>query len=362
MDSKVAFVQTRWDHLNRSYSLLTTLQSLAIDAHFMIEQYARSNNAYLFNFNGTAGVWRKEAMLAAGGWQADTLTEDLDLSYRVYLKGWVGRYVRDVTVPAELPVHFSGFRRQQHRWARGSLECAIKLAPAVWRAEMPLGRKIQATLHLTGYTIHLLMLLMVMLYYPVVILAENYPQVTTLFGLAYIFNLTALAPTIYVTVAQQQIGRNWLRLLPRILLMIVVGFGLMMNTGRAALQIVRGRADSFERTAKFGIERRRQDWINKRYQLKLDGIIFWELAAAAFVGYVVVIALQGQIWAIAMYGAVVIAGLLFVSSMTVMQAIAVRRSVLSRNIAAEQIYEERPAPILPEATASVSVVEEEWAG
>ena len=360
--SNVAFVQTRWDHLNRSYSLLTTLQSLAIDAHFMIEQYARARNAYLFNFNGTAGVWRRDAMLDVGGWQADTLTEDLDLSYRVFLKGWLGRYVRDVTVPAELPVHFSGFRRQQHRWARGSLECALKLTPAVWRAPLPVSRKIQATLHLTGYVIHLLMLLMAFLYFPVLRVAETYPQITTLFGLAYIFNLTALAPTIYVTTAQHQIGRNWLKLLPRILLMIVVGFGMMLNTGRAALQIALGRVDSFERTAKFGIEQSRQAWINKRYQLKLDPIVYWESATAALFSYVVIVAIRSGIYAIAFYAAVVVAGLVFVATMTVIQAIAVRRSVMSRNVAADQIYEERPAPVVVESAANVPVVEEEWVG
>ena len=167
---------------------------------------------------------------------------------------------------------------------------------------MPIGRKIQATLHLTGYVIHLLMIAMALLYFPVLHFAETYPQITTLFGLAYIFNLTAVAPTIYVTVAQSHIGRNWLKLLPKILLMIIVGFGLMLNTGRAALQIVRGRADSFERTAKFGIETSRQAWTNKRYQLRLDPIVFWEVAMSLLFSYVIVVAIQQGIYAIAFYG------------------------------------------------------------
>ena len=119
-DRRVAFVQTRWGHVNRDYSLLTQLQSLAIDAHFMVEQYARWRAGLWFNFNGTAGIWRKSAMLEAGGWRSDTLTEDLDLSYRAFLHGWKAVYLRDVEVPAELPVSFNAYRRQQGRWARGS--------------------------------------------------------------------------------------------------------------------------------------------------------------------------------------------------------------------------------------------------
>ncbi|NJN80236.1 MAG: glycosyltransferase [Anaerolineales bacterium] len=130
-NQKTAFVQARWGHLNRDYSLLTLLQSFSLDAHFAIDQLARSTSDYVFNFNGTAGVWRKSAILDAGGWQADTLTEDMDLSYRVFLRGWSAKYAGDVEAPAELPVSFTAYRRQQYRWARGSLECAIKYIPTI---------------------------------------------------------------------------------------------------------------------------------------------------------------------------------------------------------------------------------------
>ncbi|MEX2143802.1 MAG: cellulose synthase family protein, partial [Anaerolineales bacterium] len=150
-DPGVAFVQTRWGYVNRDFSLLTLIQSLAIDAHFMVEQLARSRSGLWFNFNGTAGIWRGAAIQEAGGWKADTLTEDLDLSYRAFLKGWRASFLSAVETPSELPITFNAFRRQQHRWARGSLECAARLLPVIWESRHPLRIKISSTFHLMGY-------------------------------------------------------------------------------------------------------------------------------------------------------------------------------------------------------------------
>jgi cellulose synthase/poly-beta-1,6-N-acetylglucosamine synthase-like glycosyltransferase len=273
----VAFVQARWGHVNRDYSLLTYLQALAIDAHFMVEQFARSRGGYWFNFNGTAGVWRRQAIEDAGGWRADTLTEDLDLSYRAFLKGWQAVYLRDLEAPAELPVSFSAYRRQQHRWARGSLECAVKLLPQVWNAPISLPMKIEATLHLTGYGVHLLLFSLVVLYPFVLLLSRYYPALISLFGIALIFNATAFAPTIFFVAAQQQLGRSWWRQIPLILFITALGAGMMMNTVRAALQIIGRRAVIFERTPKFGIARKGQEWANNLYQLRLDPLVFVEV-------------------------------------------------------------------------------------
>ncbi len=334
----VAFVQTRWGHLNRDYSWLTFLQSLAIDAHFVVEQFARSQSGYWFNFNGTAGVWRRAAIEDAGGWTADTLTEDLDLSYRAYLKGWEGRYARDIEVPAELPVNFSGFRRQQHRWARGSLECAAKLGPQVWRAPLRLAVKFQATLHLLGYSVHLMLFLLTLLYPIVVRFTAVYPQFSSLFGLAYLLALTSLAPTLFFVVAQQQLGRNWLRLLPRILAVSVMGSGLMLNTVREAVQIVTKRTAVVERTAQVGIAQEKQDWTQQRYQLRFDPIVYAEL----FLGiYGVVTAWYAAIsanWGIAFYALLFGSGLILVASTTIVQTAVVyrNRQKRQRRTAAEQ--------------------------
>jgi cellulose synthase/poly-beta-1,6-N-acetylglucosamine synthase-like glycosyltransferase len=325
-DERLAFVQTRWGYVNRDYSLLTLLQSLAIDAHFVVEQFARSRGGFWFNFNGTAGVWRRAALEDAGGWTADTLTEDLDLSYRAFLRGWRAAYVRDIEVPSELPASFSAYRRQQHRWARGSLECAYKLLPRVWSAPIALPQKIEATLHLTGYGIHLLMGVLAVLYPAVLVVLWRHTGLDALFGVAAIFNVTAFAPLIFFVVAQQQLGRRWWLALPVLFFVTTVfGVGMMLNTVRAALQAGWGQQGIFERTPKFGLAHKQQPWIHRRYQLRLDAIVFYELAFALFNFGTVAFALWLGNWVIALYAALFGAGLLFTSGLTLAQTLAVQR-------------------------------------
>jgi cellulose synthase/poly-beta-1,6-N-acetylglucosamine synthase-like glycosyltransferase len=322
-DPKMAFVQTRWGHVNRDYSLLTFLQSLAIDAHFVVEQFARSRGGYWFNFNGTAGVWRRAALEAAGGWRADTLTEDLDVSYRAFLRGWKALYLRDVVTPAELPVTFTAFRRQQHRWAKGSLECAFKLLPEVWEAPIGLRQKLEATLHLTGYSIHLFMFGLMLVYPVVVYFSHQFPSLLALYGIGSLFNLSALAPTMYFTLAQKQIGRNWWRKVPAILFIMALGAGMMTNTVRAAWQIAFGQARTFERTPKFGIAERDQSWLNRRYQLRLDPLVYFEFLVGLWNLGTMIYALLMSNWVIAFYSGIFFVGVLFVSGLTVVQSLAV---------------------------------------
>ncbi|HID51017.1 MAG TPA: glycosyltransferase [Anaerolineae bacterium] len=323
LDEKTAFVQARWGHLNRNYSWLTYLQSLAIDGHFMIEQFARSRAGFWFNFNGTAGVWRRAAMEDAGGWTADTLTEDLDLSYRAHLRGGHGRYLRDLVVPGEIPPSFSGFRKQQHRWARGSLECARKLAPQVWRAPIPFRQKFQATLHLTGYTVHLLLFVLTLIYPLVALFTARYAHLSTLYGLAYLFALTSIAPTLFFLVGQQQLGRLRWRQLPKILAISVVGSGLMLNTARAAWQIWRQPDGVFERTAKFGLEEKGQDWRRQKYQLRFDPIVYPELALGVYSLWTAWLAVSLESWGIVFYAFLFGIGLIFAAATTIWQTISV---------------------------------------
>ncbi len=324
-DEKAAFVQARWGHLNRDYSWLTYLQSLAIDGHFMVEQFARSRAGFWFNFNGTAGVWRRAAMEDAGGWTADTLTEDLDLSYRAYLRGWHGRYLRDLVVPGEIPPSFSGFRKQQHRWARGSLECARKLAPQVWRAPIPFRQKFQATLHLTGYSVHLLLFILTLIYPLVALFTARYAHLSTLYGFAYLFALTSIAPTLFFLMGQQQLGRLRWRQFPKILAVSVVGSGLMLNTVRAAWQIWRQPDGVFERTAKFGLEQKGQDWQRQKYQLRFDPIVVPELALGGYSLWTAWLAVNLESWGIVMYALLFGTGLIFAAGITIWQTISVYR-------------------------------------
>ena len=337
----VAFVQARWGHLNGNYSWLTRVQSLAIDAHFMVEQTARGLRGYWFNFNGTAGIWRRIAIEDAGGWTADTLTEDLDLSYRAHLKGWRGRYVPDLVAPAEVPAHFAGFRRQQHRWARGSLECAIKLLPQIWRSDVRIAIKAQASAHLLGYTVHLLLFALTLVYPLVVALSLEYARFSTLFGFAYLFAISSLAPGIFFATGQHRLGQAWWRDLPRILVVTVLGSGLMLNTVRAAAGIVGRRTAEFERTAKFGIGETTTTptkWMQQRYQLRFDPIVFFELALGLYSLMTAWLAFTTGTWGIMLYATLFGVGLLTVAGVTTAESIAVFRN---RRLRAEQRRLER---------------------
>jgi len=349
---RVAFVQTRWDHLNRDYSFLTQLQALSIDAHFAVEQFSRSHGGYWFNFNGTAGVWRRAALDDAGGWTADTLTEDLDVSYRAFLRGWDARYLRDVPVSAELPVNFSAYRRQQHRWARGSLECALKLIPQIWESKISIAQKIQASLHLTGYAVHLLMFALALLYPIALVLSQRFPGLISLFGLATIFNATAFAPTLFFTLGQQQLGRDWKRALPSIFFITVLGAGMMVNTLRAALGIFSHSRGAFERTPKFGIENRNEDWTRRRYQLKLDPIIYAEIAFALFNLCTALLAIYLGNYLIAIYALLFCGGLGFTAGTTISQGLEVylnrhRASSPAANVSAPSLVPTIARVIIP---------------
>lgn len=317
-DPGLAFVQARWGHVNRDYSLLTRLQALAIDGHFGIEQTGRWASGNWFNFNGTAGVWRRAALVSAGGWRDDTLTEDLDLSYRAFLAGWRAGFVSDVEAPAELPVTFAAFRRQQHRWARGSLECAVKHIPTIWRSDASIKQKVSATLHLTGYFIHLLLLSLAILYPLLLLVSSSHPEVFEFLRFLGIFNLTTLAPTLLFTFGQRQVGRRWLRQIPSVLLLSVFGCGLMVNTGRAAWQALGHEPAEFERTPKFGVRDRTEAWLGLRYQLALDRIVVVEIGLAIVNAVTCVAAIRQQFWAIALYSAVFACGLsgVAIASMT----------------------------------------------
>lgn len=321
---RIAFVQARWGHLNRDYSLLTLLQSFSLDAHFAVDQLARSSADYVFNFNGTAGVWRKAAILDAGGWQADTLTEDMDLSYRAFLRGWSASYAGDVEAPAELPVSFTAYRRQQYRWARGSLECAAKYIPVIWKSDFSFFRKTQATLHLTGYLLHLLTIIL-MLFYPLLLwFASQYPTLLQPIGLGLAMNFLALAPALYFSVAQQLLRRRWFHAFPLIVLMSMFASGMVLNTMRAALQLAQKRFVPFERTPKFGITRRAQSWLGNRYQVNVDALVLFEILLGVFNLFTGWYAFQLGYYLVMIYAFFFASGLFFCSGLTIAQAVSAR--------------------------------------
>lgn len=321
---RVAFVQARWGHLNRDYSLLTLLQSLSLDAHFAIDQLVRSRRDFAFNFNGTAGVWRKSAIVDAGGWQADTLTEDMDLSYRAFLRGWTARYAGDVEAPAELPVSITAYRRQQYRWARGILECAVKYLPVIWRSDFSLPRKVHATLHLTSYLMHLFTVALMLIYPLLLMFASQYPQLLEPVGLGVFMSLFALVPAFYFSVGQHVLRRRWLHAFPLIVLMTMLASGMALNTVRAVIQILQKRIVPFERTPKFGITHRDQSWRGNRYYISVEPLIVFEALLGAFNLFTAWFAFQLGYYLMTMYAFVFAIGLFYCSGLTLSQSFSAR--------------------------------------
>lgn len=258
-DARLGVVQARWGHLNASASLLTRAQAIGIDGHFMIEQAARAGSGLLMNFNGTAGIWRLRAIADAGGWSADTLTEDLDLSYRAQLAGWGAHFVTEVVVPGELPADIVAFKSQQFRWAKGSLQTAGKLLPRIFASRLSPWAKLQAALHLTHYAVHPLMLLVAVLAWPV---ARWFPLTLAPGVLVAVAGglLVALAApsTLYVASQRALHPRTWWRQLRYLPGMVGLGVGLAVANSRAALEALAGWPSAFVRTPKRGAGRPRR--------------------------------------------------------------------------------------------------------
>jgi cellulose synthase/poly-beta-1,6-N-acetylglucosamine synthase-like glycosyltransferase len=254
-NAKAGFVQTRWGHVNQSYSLLTEIQSVTIDAHFLVDQVARNRGGYFMNFNGTAGVWRRTTIADAGGWQHDTVAEDLDLSYRAQLKGWEAVYLPDLVTYAELPVTVSSYRCQQRRWAAGSVACAVKLLPTLLRAKVSTGVKIQGALHLCGYLTHAFLLLMFLLQPLVLYHSQRFqpigPQSDGSPLWSAIATIPAIAPFIYMAFAQWRANGFIFSRIPYILASSVMGAGIMLTTVTAMVRsLYMRRRFVFERTPK----------------------------------------------------------------------------------------------------------------
>ena len=250
-DPRVGMVQARWGHLNRSHSLLTRVQAIFLDAHFLIEHVARSRSGRFFNFNGTAGIWRRACLLDAGGWEHDTLTEDLDISYRAQMRGWRFVYRPDLVAPAELPPDPPAFKAQQHRWAKGSIQTARKLLPRIWRAPLPLRVKLEATLHLTNNLAFLLLLGLLISIPATLVVDPGWGVSQGLLGLPFFFLATGPVSLFYI-VSQRGAGAGWLRSITSVPLVLCLGMGMSLNAARAVLEALLGISSEFVRTPKNG--------------------------------------------------------------------------------------------------------------
>ena len=253
-DGKVGMVQVRWGHLNREFSILTQAQSIFLDGHFIIEHTARNRSGCFFNFNGTAGIWRRDTIADAGGWQHDTLTEDLDLSYRAQLKGWQFIFLPEVISPAEVPVDMNAFKSQQHRWAKGSIQTAKKLLPTILRSNLPTAVKREAFFHLTNNMAYLLMVLLSLLMPLSMVVRFQHGLYGTLF-LDLPFFITATASVcFFYTATQRELGQNWWGRLKYLPFLMSLGIGLAINNAKAVLEALLNQQSGFARTPKTGVE------------------------------------------------------------------------------------------------------------
>ncbi len=253
-DTRCCFVQTRWGHRNRNFALLTELQSIGIDGHFVIEQSARAWHGLFFNFNGTAGIWRTAAISDAGGWKADTLTEDLDLSYRALLRGWRPRYLMNYVTPAEVPTDINALKSQQRRWATGSIQCAMKMLPRVLvRSDLGIFKRIQAALHLTHYLIHPLILILTLLILPLILLrGVAFADILTL-PLVVVMLAALFGPSTLYVLSQAVTGGRWVRTIMLMPLLVGIGIGLAVNNSLAVARALLGlKGGEFVRTPKLG--------------------------------------------------------------------------------------------------------------
>jgi cellulose synthase/poly-beta-1,6-N-acetylglucosamine synthase-like glycosyltransferase len=264
-DPRLAVVQARWGHLNQSYSLLTKVQAILLDGHFVLEHGGRNRSGCFFNFNGTAGVWRREAIVDAGGWQHDTLTEDLDLSYRAQLRGWTFKFLPDLVTPAEVPVEMNAFKSQQHRWAKGSIQTCRKVLPYVLLADLPLKVKAEAFFHLTANFNYLLMIVLSVLMFPAMIVRYEMGWTEMLLIDIPLFAAATLSVFNFYMMSQRETYPDWRSRLRYLPVVMAIGIGLSVNNAKAVLEALFGAPGEFTRTPKYGIERRQDDWQHKRY-------------------------------------------------------------------------------------------------
>jgi len=265
-DPQVAMVQARWGHINQDYSLLTKIQSILLDGHFVLEHGGRNRAGLFFNFNGTAGIWRRTAITDAGGWQHDTLTEDLDLSYRAQLRGWRFVFLPDLIAPAEVPVEMNSFKSQQHRWAKGSIQTCRKLLPRILRANVPFGVKAEAFFHLTANFNYPLMCVLSVLMAPAMVIRYNMGWYEMLLIDVPLFLAATASVANFYMVCQRELHADWITRAKYLPFLMSIGIGLAINNTKAVFEALLNKQTEFARTPKYRVETDSDEWIGKKYR------------------------------------------------------------------------------------------------
>lgn len=315
---KLGLVQTRWSHLNSEYSPLTRAQSVMLDGHFGLEQIGRSNSGLFMNFNGTAGLWRKQAIIDAGGWSGDTLAEDLDLSYRAQLAGWQLRYDGTIDAPAEIPAQMTAFKQQQYRWAKGSMQVVRKKLWTLLKSEKRWYQKLGAFFHLTGYIIHPLMVVALLLNLP--LLYYGWPHEWTSYQvmLGWIGIAGLAAPVMYGIAQWHLHGAEWHRRYRWLPLVVLLGTGVALSNGKAVVEGLLGqKGGEFRRTPKFG---QNGSWNGRAYAALKDSTAFGEIFLAAYALLCAVVAVHTEQWYALPFLAIYLLGFGWVGFLSVYQS------------------------------------------
>jgi cellulose synthase/poly-beta-1,6-N-acetylglucosamine synthase-like glycosyltransferase len=343
-DSGVGMVQVRWGHLNREFSILTQAQSIFLDGHFIIEHTARNRSGCFFNFNGTAGIWRRECIADAGGWQHDTLTEDLDLSYRAQLKGWQFIFLPEVVSPAEVPVDMNAFKSQQHRWAKGSIQTARKLLPTILRSKLPFAVKREAFFHLTNNLAYLLMVLLSVLMPLSMVVRFNHGLYSTLFlDLPFCISATASVCFFYIATQREQGLPFWSRLkyLP---FLMSLGIGLAINNAKAVVEALLNQQSGFTRTPKTGSEGRViRVQVKRSYRGTTSLMPLIELGFGLYFTGALWFAVDAHIWTSVPFLVLFQVGFLYVGLMSLVQGRSIERRALASAVAVPSAEAQRAA-------------------
>src|ERR1700758_2182801 len=294
-DPKIGMVQTRWTHINRNYSFLTEVEAILLDGHFVLEHSGRARSGVFFNFNGTAGMWRRRAIEEAGGWQHDTLTEDTDLSYRAQLKGWKFIYLQEVECPAELPVEMTAFKTQQARWAKGLIQTAKKILPRVMKSDAPLHTKIEAWYHLTANLSYPLMVVLSVLLLPAMIIRFYQGWFQMLYIDLPLFMASTFSISSFYLVSQRELfPKTWPRALLYLPFLMALGIGLTVTNTRAVLEALLGKQSAFARTPKYRVENKKDKIRAGSYRRRLGWVPWIELLIGSYFALTVYYAMENE--------------------------------------------------------------------
>ena len=294
-DPKIGMVQTRWTHLNRHYSFLTEVEAILLDGHFVLEHSGRARTGLFFNFNGTAGMWRRVTIDEAGGWQHDTLTEDTDLSYRAQLKGWKFIYLQDVECPAELPVEMTAFKTQQARWAKGLMQTGKKILPRVLHSDAPLHTKIEAWYHLTANISYPLMIMLSVLLLPAMIIRFYQGWFQMLYIDLPLFLASTFSISSFYLVSQKELfPRKWPRCLLYLPLLMALGIGLTVTNTKAVIEALIGKQSAFARTPKYRVVSKDDKVGATKYRKRLGWVPWVEMAIGTYFAFTVVYAVNNE--------------------------------------------------------------------